>query len=374
MGSKTTTEQTFYPAIKGLLSRILEDRGLPFDARMNTSERRQGGGSDLPDLALYDRSGQFPLVCGEVKLPGEEIVEMAGSTDRNDQIGRYLAGSRVVLISNVRSFGLLTVSPTWVGTGPVPPSHRRLEFSVDLWQSADAFQRGDPVDASAYEGLADIVEAAVTRYASITEPESLARILAWHARQAKASLPDRFSDAVRGLLDDFGRALGVTFEGEDGEEFFRSSLIQTAYYGLFAGWVLWHRAGAERPFKWEDISEYLRIPFLGELFHEFRYPARIRELRLAKHLDLATEVLNRVVTDAFFARFRPPTMDPHAWGSTRIRAAGSGPLRSPSIRKAECGPGRRSPSIQKTSFIAQTSPPARRYPTQAQMQRHRCMG
>jgi hypothetical protein len=319
--SATSTEQSFYPAIKALLSAILSDRGLPFDVRVNTSERRQGGGNDLPDLALYDESGRFPLVCGEVKLIGEEIADMAGSTERNDQVGRYLAGSRVVLLSNIRSFGLLTVAPTWVGSGPVPPTERRLEFNIDLWRSADALIRGDPVDASAFDQLANVVEASVTRYASITEPESLARILAWHARQAKACLPDRFSDAVRGLLDDFGRALGVTFDGEDGEEFFRSSLIQTAYYGLFAGWVLWHRAGAERPFRWEDLSEYLRIPFLGELFHEFRHPTRIRELRLAKHLDLATEVLGRVVTGAFFARFRPPTVSARAEGTEHETAS-----------------------------------------------------
>src|SRR5439155_9171988 len=59
----------------------------------------------------------------------------------------------------------------------------------------------------------------------------------------------------------------------------------------------------------EELSDYLKIPFLGQLFHEFRHPARIRELRLAKHLDLATEVLGRVVPDAFFARFRAPTLE-----------------------------------------------------------------
>ena len=307
--SATANEPSYYPAIKALLTEILGVRGLRFDVRVNTSEKREGGGTDMPDVAIYDGSGQFPVVCGEVKLPDVEIAAMATSIAQDDQVGRYLAKSHVLLLTNVRAFGLLTITPGWKGVGPVPPAQRRLEQVVSLWPSESALRDGQVVDPSAQVELGNLVETALTRYASITEPETLARILAWEARQAKADLPARFGEAVRNLLDDFGRALGVTFEGEDGEEFFRSSLIQTAYYGLFAGWVLWRRAGAKGTFRWEDLSDYLKIPFLGQLFHEFRHPARIRELRLAKHLDLATEVLGRVVPDAFFARFRAPTLE-----------------------------------------------------------------
>ena len=134
-----------------------------------------------------------------------------------------------------------------------------------------------------------LVETAVTRYAPIAEPESLARILARQAKHAKADLPAKFTRAVQGLLDDFSDALGVTFEGPEGEEFLRSSLIQTAFYGLFAGWALWWQGEGDRPFRWEDLAEYLKIPFLAGLFHEFRHPSRIKELRLAKHLDIGTE-------------------------------------------------------------------------------------
>lgn len=91
--SATTTEPSFYPAIKSVLSWSLASRGLPFDVRINTSERREGGGTDLPDVALYDGAGQFPVVCGEVKLPGAEIADIVISTDGDDQVGRYLARS-----------------------------------------------------------------------------------------------------------------------------------------------------------------------------------------------------------------------------------------------------------------------------------------
>jgi hypothetical protein len=52
--SSTATEASFYPAIKTLLSILLAERGLAFDVRVNTSERREGGGTDLPDVAIYD--------------------------------------------------------------------------------------------------------------------------------------------------------------------------------------------------------------------------------------------------------------------------------------------------------------------------------
>src|SRR5438445_12171913 len=83
--SPTTTEATYYPAIRTLLSDVLAAQNLPFEVRIHTSEQRQGGGSDLPDVAFYDGGGDFVGVCGEVKLASAEIEAMAASTDRNDQ-------------------------------------------------------------------------------------------------------------------------------------------------------------------------------------------------------------------------------------------------------------------------------------------------
>ena len=312
----STTEATYYPAIKALVAAALSVEDLPFDVRVNTSEEKPDGGINLPDVALYDAGGQFLVVCGEVKLPDTELEELAMSTDRNDQIGRYLASTRAVLLSNVRAFGLLTVKPDWDGSGPVPPKTRRIEQVVDLWPSPAALKQKKPIDAASLAAFAELVETAVTRYAPIAEPESLARIMALQARRAKADLPAKFTHAVQGLLDDFGKALGVTFEGPEGEEFLRSSLIQTAFYGLFAGWALWWQGERKWPFRWEDLADYLKIPFLGSLFYEFRHPSRIKELRLAKHLDIGTETLTRVDPERFFKRFRPPTLDEDTQATT----------------------------------------------------------
>jgi hypothetical protein len=307
--SPSTTEPSYYPAIKTLLSKMLTRESLPFEVRASTSESRAGGGHDQPDFALYDGHGDYLVVSGEVKLPSDDITAIAFSEDRNDQIGRYLAQTGVVLVSNVRGFGLLTIGRGAARTANrIAPEHRVLELVVELWPSKSSMAQRLSIPQEAIEELYLLLETAVTRYAPIAEPESLAKILARQAKRAKAQLPPEFTQAVRGLADDFGKALGVTFEGEEGEEFFRSSLIQTVFYGLFAGWTLWLRSGSKDPFRWESLADHLTIPFLAELYYEFQHPRRIQELGLRPYLDLATETLHRVDTDAFFRHFELPSV------------------------------------------------------------------
>lgn len=170
----------------------------------------------MPDLALYDGDGDYLVVAGEVKLPADEIKDIAFSEDRNDQIGRYLAKTSVVLVSNVRAFGLLTVRHGASRDGNrIAPANRVLEHVVELWPSRSAMEQRRPIPREAIEDLYLLLETAVTRYAPIAEPESLAKILARQAKRAKAQLPTEFTQAVRGLADDFGKALGVSFEGEE---------------------------------------------------------------------------------------------------------------------------------------------------------------
>lgn len=268
---ETTAEDTYYSPVMALLSGLLRKVRLPDDVREKTKERRAGGGVDRPDVALYDGSGDFIVVPVEVKLPREEISDMARSTDRNDQVGRYLAHCKVLLLCNIRSFGLVTIDPAWPGGDKVPPEYRILRDSVDLWVSESALKTQE-ADVQAVLSLAEIVAEAVTMFAPLAEPESVARVLARQARRAKAAMPQEFGQAVKGLAEDFGQALGISFEGEEGEEFFRSSLVQTVFYGLFAAWTLWQRAGAKGEFRWRDVPEHLKIPFLGDLFYDIGQP------------------------------------------------------------------------------------------------------
>ena len=309
-GVSTSTETSFYPDIKALLSAVLTAEGLPFDVRTGTSEARPSG-HDMPDFVLSDAS-LFVGVYGEVKRPTATLEEIARSTDQRDQIGRYLAQTGVVLVCNVRGFGLLTCDRALV-RGPdatVPPAKRALEKTVDLWSAAGAAARAK-VDGSAIEALTDIITAAVTDHARIAAPADLAKVLARQARDAKAALPDDLRP-VKPLLDDYRQALGLAFDIEDekGSRFFRSSLVQSVVYALFAAWILWDRKGkADALFEIDDAHDYLPIPFLDALLHDIRHPARMRHLGLEPHLRRAIATLNRVDRPQFRARMTFPAID-----------------------------------------------------------------
>ncbi|MER9682450.1 N-6 DNA methylase [Mesorhizobium sp. M0184] len=127
-------------------------------------------------------------------------------------------------------------------------------------------------------------------------------------------------------MDDYRQALGLSFDIDDekGDRFFRSSLVQTAFYSLFAAWVLWDKSKEEerikaiakgRPvpaktrFEIDDAHSYLPIPFLDALLHDIRHPKRLKALGLEDHLARAIATLNRVHRPLFRARMTFPTID-----------------------------------------------------------------
>ena len=83
---------------------------------------------------------------------------------------------------------------------------------------------------------------ALSHRATLAEPRDLAWLLASYARDGLARVEAAGDTsslvAVRSALEE---ALGVRFEGERGDAFFRSTLVQTLFYGIFSGWVLWSR-------------------------------------------------------------------------------------------------------------------------------------
>jgi hypothetical protein len=78
----TSTENTFYPAIKALISAVLKERRLPFEVRVNTAETKSKA-RDLPDFVLGDDK-MFVGVYGEVKRANVLLEDLALSTEQND--------------------------------------------------------------------------------------------------------------------------------------------------------------------------------------------------------------------------------------------------------------------------------------------------
>jgi hypothetical protein len=151
-------------------------------------------------------------VFGEVKPPDVTLDEMAQSTDRNDQIGRYLAQTGAVLISNARSFGLSICAAGYERAPgiPVPSNCRELIAIVDLWGAVQGSGPNAKVDAQARAAFVEMVERSIMDFAPIADPADLAKVLARQARDSKADLPEDLSP-VKPLLDDYTHALGLSF-------------------------------------------------------------------------------------------------------------------------------------------------------------------
>jgi hypothetical protein len=100
-------------------------------------------------------------------------------------------------------------------------------------------------------------------------------------------------------------ALGMKFEEQKGEHFFRSTLVQTLFYGVFSAWVLWHKEKPQRAadFDWKSAAWSLHVPMISALFDQVATPTQLGPLGLVEVLNWTAAALNRVDRAAFFARF-----------------------------------------------------------------------
>ena len=155
-------------------------------------------------------------------------------------------------------------------------------------------------------GLGEYLCRAMSHRATLAEPRDLAWLLASYARDGLARVESSGDSsslvAVRSALED---ALGVKFEGDRGAAFFRSTLVQTLFYGVFSAWVLWSRQTPPptRKFNWHEAVWHLRVPVLQSLFQQLSDPGRLRSLDLVEVLDWTADALDRVDREAFFERF-----------------------------------------------------------------------
>ena len=233
----------------------------------------------------------------EVKPAGDD----AWLTADSDQVSRYWSLYRLVLVTNTRDFVLVGEDAQG---NPVKLETFRLAESEQAFHSRLETPRAFARDVGA--GLGEYLCRALSHSASIVEPKDLAWLLASYARDGLARV-EAAGDApslhaVRSALEE---ALGVRFEGEKGAAFFRSTLVQTLFYGVFSAWVLWARqtptpAG---PFNWHDAVWHLRAPVLRALFQQLSSPAQLAAPGTGRAAGLDAAALDRVDRAAFFDSF-----------------------------------------------------------------------
>ena len=298
-----TGERSYYPPLTNLLNAV----GSTFKPKVFRVSELAQQGAGHPDLGLYaakqmqrgrQREGQLPEGgVVEVKPVGDD----AWLTADGDQVSRYWDRYRLVLVTNIRDFVLLGEDAQG---RPAKLETFRLAGSAAAFESKLQHPRTFANDVGA--ALGEYLGRALSHRAALAEPRDLARLLASYARDGLARVEaagDAPSlNAVRSALEE---ALGVRFEADRGAAFFRSTLVQTLFYGVFSAWVLWARqtpppAGT---FNWHEAAGLLRAPVLRALFWQLSDPGRLQPLGLVEVLDWTSAALDRVDRDAFFDKF-----------------------------------------------------------------------
>lgn len=323
-----TRETSGYPALANLLNAV----GQTLKPKVKCIIHPKNSGAGIPDGGLFTPdqlkhkdeaesfTGQKPARGAiEVKPAAEGLDALLGTQQVKDYVEHY----GQLLLTNYREFLLLKRAPG----GEI----QRLEgFQIAPDEQAFWLAAAHPHKTAAALGerLSEYLKRVMLHNAPLNSPKDVAFFLASYARDARvrvetaADLPAL--TAVRTALEE---ALGMKFEAERGEHFFRSTLVQTIFYGVFSAWVLWHKqltrsrgresAGdradetgdrsalsqARLPFDWRAAAWTLHVPMIKALFEQVATPTKLGPLGLAEVLDWTAAALNRVDRMEFFARF-----------------------------------------------------------------------
>ena len=298
-----TGEKSAYPALSNLFNAV----GGSLNPKVFCVVELAEHGAGHPDVGLYAAKQVQRGSRREGQVPERGVVEVKSSKDdawliaESDQVSRYWDLYRLVLVTNTRDFVLLGED----GAGrPAKLESFRLAASDAEFEQLLQTPRASAGKVGA--GLWEYLSRALSHRAALAEPRDLAWLLASYARDGLARVEAAGEapslNALRSALEE---ALGVRFEGDRGSAFFRSTLVQTLFYGVFSAWVLWSRQmpAPTGPFNWHDAVWHLRAPVLRALFQQLSDPGRLQPLGLVEVLDWTAAALDRVDRQAFFGKF-----------------------------------------------------------------------
>ena len=292
-----TAETSYYPALGALLNGV----GDQLRPRVFCLHHPSGD-AGIPDFGLFEqaqfRRDEAPTWAAAV-TPERGVVEVKGASHKIDALVKskqvreqYLPAYRLVLATNLWQFRLLDVDGTAVET---------FDLAADeagFWALA-AGSRPDTLRGR----FNDFLQRCLLTRAPLARPSDVAFFLASYAREALARLAEKAQlPALGGLRKGMEDALGIRFDGPDGERLFRSTLVQTLFYGVFSAWVVHARAGGQG-FDWRASSWSLHVPVMSLLFQKVATPQALGPLGLVPLLDAAARALDRVERPEFFAAF-----------------------------------------------------------------------
>ena len=301
-GGATDERSTYGP-----LAKLLDAVGATLKPKVFCVAEPANHGAGHPDFGLYTSKQVQKGRPRKGQLPERGVVEVKSlqwdtrATMVREQVSRYWGRYRLVLVTNLREFDL--VGPDAKGGERTLESYRLADSGTEF---ARRLEKPRTFARETGAGLGEYLSRALSHRAALTEPKDLAWLLASYARDGLTRVETAGDSpalaAVRSALEE---ALGVRFEGEKGERFFHSTLVQTLFYGVFSAWVLWARKSSApaSTFDWRTAVWHLRAPVLRALFQQLSDPGRLEPLGLVEVLDWTAAGLDRVDRPAFFARF-----------------------------------------------------------------------
>jgi hypothetical protein len=300
---EASSETSFYPALSQLLNQI----GARLDPSVHCVITPKNRGGGIPDGGLFLKRSLHPDESEDplaIRVPERGVIEvkaLSASLDRlaqSAQVIRYLQRYGQVLLTNYREFLLVRLGPT----GEVVKAE-----ALSIAASESAFwDLTESAIADLEEEVSEFLGRALLADAPLSSPQDLAGFLAAYARIARTRIEKvgmtRELETLKTALED---ALGLRFEGQSGDEFFRSALVQTLFYGVFASWVNWSNANPTdrvSRFSWRTAGWTFKVPMVRVLFDQLATPSNL-PAGLDEILNWTEDVFSRIDRDQFFERF-----------------------------------------------------------------------
>jgi len=298
-------ETSFYGALENVFNEI----GRSLKPRVRAVINLQNRGAGIPDGGFFT-AGQLKAMPDSKLLDGQipergvlevkSLREDLRAVIASEQVRRYLTRYGLILVTNYRDFVLLGKDDS--GQVTERESYCLAENETEFWLLA---ARPQAALKGHGERFREYIKRALLHMAPLEDPRDVSWFLASYARDASARLEGVDLPALSSIREALEASLGVRFDGPKGEHFFRSTLVQTLFYGIFSAWVLWHKEdpGRRKDFDWRLAGWLLKVPMIQAMFEQLTSPTQLRRLGLVEVLDWAAETLKRVRSTEFFARF-----------------------------------------------------------------------
>jgi N-6 DNA Methylase len=297
-----TSETSYYSALENLLNQL----GTLLEPTVICNGQLRSQGAGHPDFGLYSKNqcSKGAPKTGQGGIPERGVIEVKPLADntwqtaRSEQASKYFVRYRLVLITNYRDFRL-------IGEDERGEPIEREKFILADDEPSFWAMAATPTCSANAQGLqlSEFLARVMMNAAPLIYPEDIAWFLASYARDALTTLEGHSGSSLDPLRSSLETALGIKFDGENGEHFFRSTLVQTLFYGIFSAWVIWAKDSNNGRFDWKSAGYIMTVPMVKALFEEIAKPSRLAPLGLMSILDRTGETLNRIDKATFFAKF-----------------------------------------------------------------------